>query len=239
MNTIGSAKHSSASFNSSFYSFPVIPVNFFLLDLIGRKKCMATNCLGAAIGFLLLQICTTRGVLTGISLVIRANCTGMFLSVYIYTTEVSVLNRDPSDWTRHWNFDACPHCSYHGNSTLHLWRIPCQFWDKCGRLVLKWLCRYSRTWLTTARINSDETLTFSRFIPRPSHKISNFSRGIEWMFTFCGTISTPKNDIIPGQGHTGAAFLLRFTRHHSVSFPQLCVRLLFTVNCLPKTVKKT
>ncbi|XP_064627593.1 putative transporter SVOPL isoform X2 [Lineus longissimus] len=73
---------------SAMGEFLAIPVNFFLLDLIGRKKSMALNCLGAGIGFLLLQICTTRGILTGISLGIRAFCTGMFLSVYIYTTEV-------------------------------------------------------------------------------------------------------------------------------------------------------
>ncbi|XP_074649965.1 synaptic vesicle 2-related protein-like isoform X2 [Tubulanus polymorphus] len=73
---------------SALGEFISIPINFVLLDYIGRKYTLAVNCSLAGIGFMSLQICSSRAVLSGISMVIRSFCTGTFLATYIYTSEV-------------------------------------------------------------------------------------------------------------------------------------------------------
>lgn len=66
----------------------VIPVNFFIIDALGRKATMALGYFCAGLFFGLLQICTSKNVITFFLFMIRAFAAGIFNTVYVYTSEV-------------------------------------------------------------------------------------------------------------------------------------------------------
>ncbi|XP_013412719.1 putative transporter SVOPL [Lingula anatina] len=73
---------------SSLGEFLGLPINLFLMDLIGRQKTLAVSLVGTGVFFLLIQLCVSRGVLTFFLFGARALSSAVFNTVYIYTTEV-------------------------------------------------------------------------------------------------------------------------------------------------------
>ncbi|KAM6896387.1 putative transporter SVOPL isoform 2-T3 [Lycodopsis pacificus] len=66
----------------------LVPLNICLLNVLGRKMCMTLLQLGAAIAFMLLNICTTMFGFTALLFLLRSLVSMNFNVVYIYTAEV-------------------------------------------------------------------------------------------------------------------------------------------------------
>ena len=66
-----------------------IPLNLLTIDWLGRRWTIAINYIMSAVFFLLVQICSTKIVLTIFIFGVRAFTSGIFNAVYIYTSEVS------------------------------------------------------------------------------------------------------------------------------------------------------
>ena len=65
-----------------------IPVNIVTVDTLGRRLTLCLDYGMAGLGFLLLNICTSRTGTTVFLFLIRASVSGVFNIVYIYTSEV-------------------------------------------------------------------------------------------------------------------------------------------------------
>ncbi len=70
----------------------VIPIVMITNDCLGRRPTMGILAGLAGILFMLLHICMPKGVAIGLLFAIRALTSGMMSIVYLYTTEVSVLD---------------------------------------------------------------------------------------------------------------------------------------------------
>ncbi|ELU05355.1 hypothetical protein CAPTEDRAFT_170750 [Capitella teleta] len=68
--------------------FVVIPINLITIDWFGRRWTITINFLFTAFFFLLVQICTSRALLTVFIFGVRTFASGIFNTVYIYTSEV-------------------------------------------------------------------------------------------------------------------------------------------------------
>ena len=66
-----------------------IPLNLLTIDWLGRRWTIAINYVMSAVFFLLVQICSTKLMLTIFIFGVRAFTSGIFNAVYIYTSEVS------------------------------------------------------------------------------------------------------------------------------------------------------
>ncbi|KAL4224242.1 hypothetical protein ACF0H5_017695 [Mactra antiquata] len=73
---------------STLGEFISLPINMFLIDVIGRRYTGSINFLGCTIFFLLLQFHVSQEVLTIFIFMVRGFSTGIFNFVYIYTSEV-------------------------------------------------------------------------------------------------------------------------------------------------------
>lgn len=73
---------------STFGEFLALPINILLMDRIGRAKTLCVNFLGAGVFFLLIQICTSRVMLTIFIFCVRGFASAIFNTIYIYTAEV-------------------------------------------------------------------------------------------------------------------------------------------------------
>ena len=69
---------------------PAIPINLITIDYLGRKRTLCLNFTITAVFFLLIQLCTGRFLLTMFIFGVRAFGSGIFNTVYIYTSEVSI-----------------------------------------------------------------------------------------------------------------------------------------------------
>ena len=66
-----------------------IPFNLMMLDTLGRKWTLGVDFLGAAVFLFLAQICNSHTVFLTITLFgVRSFISGVFNTVYIYTSEV-------------------------------------------------------------------------------------------------------------------------------------------------------
>lgn len=72
--------------------FPGLIVTLIAINYIGRKLCMALTMFGFALFCLLLNLCTTRGVMIFLLFVARAFISGGFQAAYVYTPEVYPTN---------------------------------------------------------------------------------------------------------------------------------------------------
>ncbi|KAL4224126.1 hypothetical protein ACF0H5_017579 [Mactra antiquata] len=79
-------------YNSMIFStlgeFIALPLNIFLIDLVGRRWTGAINLFGCGLFFVLLQLPVPQTVLTVFIFLVRGFSSGMFNFVYIYTSEV-------------------------------------------------------------------------------------------------------------------------------------------------------
>ncbi|XP_052214568.1 putative transporter SVOPL isoform X12 [Dreissena polymorpha] len=73
---------------STLGEFIALPLNIFLIDLVGRRWTGAVNLFGCGLFFILLQLPVPMTVLTGFIFLVRGFSAGMFNFVYIYTSEV-------------------------------------------------------------------------------------------------------------------------------------------------------
>ncbi|ESO01017.1 hypothetical protein HELRODRAFT_82229 [Helobdella robusta] len=73
---------------ATFGEFVVLPLNFLMVDKIGRRMTIASNFLIAGIFYLLVQICANVTLLTALMFGVRTFITGVFNTIYIYTGEV-------------------------------------------------------------------------------------------------------------------------------------------------------
>lgn len=75
-----------------FHSYvTALPLNIFLIDLVGRRWTGAVNLFGCGLFFILLQLPVPQTALTCFIFLVRGFSSGMFNFVYIYTSEVSAL----------------------------------------------------------------------------------------------------------------------------------------------------
>ena len=65
-----------------------LPLNIFLIDLVGRRWTGAVNLFGCGLFFILLQLPVPQSALTCFIFLVRGFSAGMFNFVYIYTSEV-------------------------------------------------------------------------------------------------------------------------------------------------------
>ncbi|KAK3606569.1 hypothetical protein CHS0354_041539 [Potamilus streckersoni] len=81
-----------ADYNSMIVStlgeFIALPLNIFLIDVIGRRWTGAMNMFGCGLFFILLQLPVSQEVLTLFIFMVRGFSSGMFNFVYLYTSEV-------------------------------------------------------------------------------------------------------------------------------------------------------
>ena len=68
--------------------FSALPLNIFLIDLVGRRWTGAINLFGCGLFFVLLQLPVPKAALTVFMFLVRGFSSGMFNFVYIYTSEV-------------------------------------------------------------------------------------------------------------------------------------------------------
>ncbi|XP_045173106.2 putative transporter SVOPL isoform X2 [Mercenaria mercenaria] len=73
---------------STLGEFIALPLNIFLIDLVGRRWTGAVNLFGCGLFFILLQLPVPQTVLTVFIFMVRGFSSGMFNFVYIYTSEV-------------------------------------------------------------------------------------------------------------------------------------------------------
>ncbi|XP_041377819.1 synaptic vesicle 2-related protein-like [Gigantopelta aegis] len=73
---------------TTFAEFPGLFLTIILIEKIGRKKTMALEFMIFSLFVLLVNICTTRTVLTVFIFVARALISGAFQTAYVYTPEV-------------------------------------------------------------------------------------------------------------------------------------------------------
>ncbi|XP_064612185.1 synaptic vesicle 2-related protein-like [Liolophura sinensis] len=73
---------------TTFAEFPGILITVFIIDRIGRRKTMTLEFLVFSLFVLLVNICSTRPVLTLFLFVARGFISGAFQAAYVYTPEV-------------------------------------------------------------------------------------------------------------------------------------------------------
>jgi len=72
-----------------YVTVSAIPFNLMMLDTLGRKWTLGLDFLGAAVFLFLAQICNSHTVFLTITLFgVRSFISGVFNTVYIYTSEV-------------------------------------------------------------------------------------------------------------------------------------------------------
>ncbi|XP_048404492.1 putative transporter SVOPL isoform X1 [Stegostoma tigrinum] len=73
---------------STLGEFMFIPFSPFIIESLGRRRSLAATMAASGIFFLLLNICSSRSVLTTLLFVLRALVSANFTIIYIYTAEV-------------------------------------------------------------------------------------------------------------------------------------------------------
>ncbi|XP_072124110.1 putative transporter SVOPL isoform X3 [Mobula birostris] len=73
---------------STLGEFMFIPFSPFIIETLGRRRSLALTMGASGIFFLLLNICSTRGLLTTLLFILRALVSANFSIIYIYTAEV-------------------------------------------------------------------------------------------------------------------------------------------------------
>ena len=71
---------------------PGLLVTIFIIEIIGRKFTIIVNFMMIMLGLCLLIICTSDALLTFFLFIVRAFCTGVFQTMYVYTPEVYPTN---------------------------------------------------------------------------------------------------------------------------------------------------
>ncbi|XP_062914333.1 putative transporter SVOPL isoform X3 [Mobula hypostoma] len=73
---------------STLGEFMFIPFSPFIIETLGRRRSLTLTMGASGIFFLLLNICSTRGLLTTLLFILRALVSANFSIIYIYTAEV-------------------------------------------------------------------------------------------------------------------------------------------------------